>query len=127
MRARIGLALVLLAMVGLAPARADGPRMLLASAWSRIPSQAELDGCPLAPDLPIPPRVGLTIMVTCTVDDAGRLRDCHPDERGDPRLQSYALCVSEFFEARPGVHGDVIVPIWVAPPQSNPPRRRGRR
>lgn len=115
MRLACGLALVI-AAVWLGAARADGPRMLLASSWTKLPTQEELDRCPLDPTLNIP-RTGLFVQMTCDVDGNGALRSCRPDERADARLQRYALCVSEFFEARPGISGAVIVPIGVAPPE----------
>src|SRR5262245_11808663 len=116
MRVLATIALALIATAWLSAARADGPRMLLANSWSRLPDQAELQSCPLDAALQVP-STGLTVEMTCDVNDFdGRLRACHADERADPRLQAYALCVARFFEVRPGVHGQVIVPIGIAPP-----------
>lgn len=88
---------------------ADEPRMLLRNSWAHLPTEAELNQCPL--DGALQGSRSMTIGLTCDVDDDGKLRACTADERTPPPLAAYAICVSQYFEVRPGVHGQVFVPI----------------
>lgn len=121
MRAKVLLAVLLLTVGAASSLRADEPQMLLRNSWAHIPNEAELAQCPLTTN----PTATVTVALTCDLDDDGKLRHCQTDDRAPPALAAYALCVSQYFEVRPGVRGQVFVPIGIGGPSAQRSNRRG--
>jgi hypothetical protein len=122
MRGRVLLAALLLTFGAASSLRADEPQMLLRNSWAHIPDESELAQCPLVAT----PATTVTVALTCDIDDDGKLRHCQTDDRAPPLLAAYALCVSQYFEVRPGVSGQVFVPIGIGGPSAPRPNHRGR-
>lgn len=124
MRVRVLAGLILAAAATAGPLRADEPQMLLNGSWAHLPTGAEQDSCPL-PGGP-PPRL-VTVPLTCEIDADGKLANCQADERADPAMARFALCLSRYFEVRPGISGRVFVPIGIGGPAPHPAPGQGRR
>lgn len=121
-RVLAGLILAAAALAG--PLQADEPQMLLNGSWAHLPTAAEQDACPLPGG---PPARLVTVPLTCDIDADGKLVNCQTDERATPVMAQFALCLSRYFEVRPGVSGRVFVPIGIGGPAPRPTSERGRR
>ena len=111
MRLAVSAGIVLAAVVAAGPLQADEPQMLLNGSWSHLPTSQEQDACPLPGG---PPARLVTVPLTCDINSVdGKLVNCQTDERADPAMARFALCLSHYFEVRPGISGRVFVPIGI--------------